>query len=117
MKMRVGQLRNVVVGRLRIRSVDLSLYTVEVQLGGGWHVLVDDQGKVLSFRSMEAVRKALAFLEVLDATLLHASPYNEMIGIEPTRVPPMEVPIDWPGDGQPGARRHARRRRFGRPLR
>ncbi|MBA3981128.1 MAG: hypothetical protein C0462_11060 [Alcanivorax sp.] len=117
MKTRVSQLKNIVVGRLRIRSVDLSLYTVEVQLGGDWHVLADDQGKVLSFRSMEAVRKELAFLQVLEATLFHASPYNEMIGIEPSRVPPMEVPIDWPGPGEQGSGRRIRRGGFGRPLR
>ena len=117
MKMLISQLKNIVVGRLRIRSVDLSLYTVEVQLGGDWHVLADDVGKVLSFRSMEAVRKDLSFLQVLEATLLHASTYNEMIGIEPSRVPPMEVPIDWPGPAGGTAGRRTRRGGFGGALR
>ncbi|MCH8543112.1 MAG: DUF6482 family protein [Alcanivorax sp.] len=99
MKIRLSQLRNIVIGRLRIRSVDLALYTVEVQLGGEWQVLASDTGKVLSFRSMEGARKALASLQVLEATLLHASPYNEMIGVDTAPVPPMEVPISWPAAG------------------
>lgn len=98
MKAFLSALENRALARLRIRSVDLGLYTAEVSLDDGWAVVCDDQGKVLQFAGMEWLRRRLGHLKVKQATLLHASAYHEMIGLEPEQIAPLEVPLSWPSD-------------------
>lgn len=98
MKVDVDSLLNVSLPRLRLRSLDLSLYTGEVLLEGSWWMLCDRQGRVLSWRSLEAARRELAPLQVRRASLLHMSAYHEMIGLEPEQLDPLEVPIGWPAE-------------------
>jgi hypothetical protein len=96
MKVFLKSLENVPISTLRIRSLGLGLYTVEVALNDGWGVLCDDAGSVLRFTSVEWVRRTLAHLKVRQVVLLHASAYHEMIGLPEDQVPPLELPLSWP---------------------
>lgn len=98
MKVALATLENMSLSALRVRSVGLGLYTAEASLNDGWAVICDEQGKVLQFTGMEWLRRRLGHLRVEQATLLHASAYHEMIGLEAERIEPLEVPIAWPGD-------------------
>lgn len=102
MKVRASLLKGRSLRQLRIRSLGLGLYTVEVTLDDGWAVVCDDNDKVMQFTGMEWVRRRLAHLAVRRATLVHSSAYHEMIGLEAERVEPMEVPVEWPGP-RPGS--------------
>ncbi|MEE4252169.1 MAG: DUF6482 family protein [Alcanivoracaceae bacterium] len=99
MKVFLSSLENVDIPLLRIRSLGLGLYTVEVTLSDGWAVVCDDRGEVLRFTGMEWARRRLSHLKVRRAVLYHASAYHEMIGAEESRPAPLEVPISWPADG------------------
>jgi hypothetical protein len=99
MKVFLSSLRDIPIRVLRIRSLGLGLYTVEVTLSDGWAVVCDDQGEVLRFTGMEWVRRRLGHLRVERAVLHHASAYHEMIGAEQVRVDPLEVPVSWPAGG------------------
>ena len=99
MKVFLSSLDNVDISLLRIRSLGLGLYTVEVTLSDGWAVVCDDRGEVLRFTGMEWARRRLSHLRVRRAVLHHASAYHEMIGAEESRPGPLEVPISWPADG------------------
>jgi hypothetical protein len=99
MKVFLSSLRDIPIRVLRIRSLGLGLYTVEVTMSDGWAVVCDDQGEVLRFTGMEWVRRQLGHLQVDRAVLHHASAYHEMIGAEQARVDPLEVPVSWPTGG------------------
>lgn len=57
------------------------------------HIVSDEQGKPLSFRSQLEAKKPFKGLGVIETQLEHQSPYNEMIGIEPAPVAAMNVKI------------------------
>ena len=96
MKIPLSSLANVSISRLRLRSVDLSIYTAEVLLQGHWQTLCADGGAVLSWRALDLARSDLAGLDVRQATLLHMSASHEMIGLDAEVLDPMEVPLGWP---------------------
>ncbi|PKM22221.1 MAG: hypothetical protein CVV10_05455 [Gammaproteobacteria bacterium HGW-Gammaproteobacteria-14] len=98
MKVYLPSLDNVVIPALRVRSLDLGLYTVEIQLSDGWAVLCEESGQVMRFTGLEWVRRKLSHLQVERASLHHASAYHEMIGLEEEQVTPLDVVIAWPGE-------------------
>lgn len=94
MKVTEQQLRDRVIPRLTVRSVTLSVCTVEVDLDDGCHVLCDRAGKVMRFNGVEDARNALAHLKVREAILHHDSPFHEMVGLE-GGAEPIRVPLAW----------------------
>ena len=80
--------------QLTIRSLDLSLYQLEVTLAGESRLLRDELGNPLRFRTLEAAREALAPLEASSLHLVQQSAYDEMIG-QPGRAQAntMTVPV------------------------
>ena len=65
---------------LTIRSLDLSLYQLEVTLAGKSRLLRDEHDNPLRFRTLEAAREALAPLNASSLNLVQQSAYDEMIG-------------------------------------
>lgn len=98
MKVFLDSLDGIIIPALRIRSLGLGLYTVEVQLSDGWAVVCEADGQVMRFTGVEWVRRKLSHLQVERASLHHASVYHEMIGLEEEQVAPLEVPLAWPGN-------------------
>lgn len=68
---------------LTIRSLDLSLYQVEVALAGRARLICDESDRPLRFRTLQAAREALRPLAARSLQLLQQSAYDEMIGQPP----------------------------------
>lgn len=83
------------IDTLFVHSHDMSLYTLEAQLGEDRRPLAEN-GRVLSFRSIEHARQHLSTLKVARCMLVQASAYQEMCGQAPA-APPMELEMSWPG--------------------
>jgi len=64
----------------RIRSLEGSIYLVELDCAGGRRALGDCRGRAV-FRSLPAARAALAGLGAIPVSLVHHSVYDEMIGL------------------------------------
>lgn len=64
----------------RIRSLEGSIYLVELECAGGRRMLGDGRGRAV-FRSLRAARAALAGLGAIPVRLVHDSVYDEMIGL------------------------------------
>lgn len=95
MKITETDLRERTIPVLTVRSVTLSVCTVEVELDDGIHVLCDSQGKVMRFNGVEHARNALEHLRVEQALLVHDSPYGEMVGQPEEASDPILVPLGW----------------------
>jgi hypothetical protein len=65
----------------RIHSLEGSLYIVELDTDGGTFWLGSDTHIRASFRNLGAARAALAAAGIVSATLLHASAFDEMVGL------------------------------------
>ena len=65
-----------------IRSLERSLYLVELEAAEGRLVLGADGRSARVFRSLAAARAAIAPLGAVPLRLLHESSYDEMIGLE-----------------------------------
>lgn len=97
-KITVDQLSGRDIPALVVRSVTMSVCTVEVELEDGEYVLCDRHGKVMRFNGVEHARNTLAGLRVRQAQLLHDSPHHEMVGLPEAGGGPIRVPLDWPQD-------------------
>jgi hypothetical protein len=95
MKISVEELSDITIPRLSLRSVSMSLCTVEVHLDEGMHVLCDRNGKVARFNGVEHARNSLSHLQVQQAELVHDSPYDEMVGLPEGGSEPIRVPLQW----------------------
>lgn len=79
---------------LIVQSFECEHYLVNVVDKAGNRLIVcDNLGKPLSFRSQLDAKKPFKGLGVTTTQLEHQSPYNEMIGITPSPVAAMNVPI------------------------
>jgi hypothetical protein len=95
MKITEAELRERTIPVLTVRSVTMSVCTVEVELHDGTYVLCDSQGKVMRFNGVDHARNALEHLQVQQALLIHDSPYAEMVGQPEERSEPIRVPLGW----------------------
>ncbi len=71
--------QNIVVDRLTVRSYEMSIYLVELEIGNRKGLVYQDN-KPLRFNSSQDVRNAFEHCNILAAQMLHESPYDEMIG-------------------------------------
>ncbi|EKF75271.1 cation transport ATPase [Alcanivorax hongdengensis A-11-3] len=78
-----------------LRSVTLSVCTVQVQLEGTLYWVVDEQGRVMRFNGPEHANNQLAFLPTDSASLVHQSAHAEMVGQPDGEVAPLDVPYNW----------------------
>ncbi|MDG1207058.1 MAG: DUF6482 family protein [Pseudomonadales bacterium] len=65
---------------LRLRSFECSLYLVELVIEDETYLVKDEQGKVLSFRSLLDAKKPFKEFNIACAELVQESAYDEMIG-------------------------------------
>ena len=96
MKVSLQQLQNgnTLVDTLIVQSFECEHYLVNVlDISGNRLIVCDDSGKPLSFRSQLDAKKPFKGLGITTTQLEHQSPYNEMIGITPSPVAAMNVPI------------------------
>lgn len=85
------------VNTLIVQSFECEHYLVNIlDTDGNRLIVCDNHGKPLSFRSQLDAKKPFKGLGVIHTQLEHQSPYNEMIGINPSPVAAMNVPISNP---------------------
>ena len=72
--------KNQLIEVLRLRSYDPDLYLVELVIDDKTYLVKDEEGKVLSFRSVLAAKKPFKGLKIARAELVQQSAYDEMIG-------------------------------------
>lgn len=95
MKITEAELRERSIPLLAVRSVTLSVCTVEVELEDGTYVLCDSRGKIMRFNGVDHARNALEHLRVEQALLIHDSPFSEMVGLSEAPSEPIRVPLGW----------------------
>lgn len=95
MKVTEPELRERTIQRLTVRSVTMSICTVEIELEGETYVLCDSQHKVMRFNGVDHARNTLSHLDVRAATLLHDSPHDEMVGLSNAGAEPIQVGLAW----------------------
>ncbi len=86
------------ISLLRLLSVELGLYLVEVEVDDQTLRVTDDQGQALVFRSQLAAKQPFKKLSVKKAVLRHESAYDEMVGLPAGGENVMEVTIALPAD-------------------
>ena len=77
----------------RIHSLERSLYIVELQTSEGTFWLGSNAATRAVFRNLAAARMALAGAGEVTVTLVHASAFDEMVGLGPRVVNRIEVPL------------------------
>jgi hypothetical protein len=80
MKATLKSLRGKRIERLRIESVDLSLYIAHAQTEGREVLLADPDGRILKTRNLLEMKEKLAPLKAEALVLTQRSPYDEMVG-------------------------------------
>ena len=77
----------------RIHSLERSLYIVELEASDGTFWLGADAKTRAVFRNLVAAREALAGAGGVAVTLVHASAFDEMVGLGPRADNAIEVPL------------------------
>ncbi|WP_051085451.1 DUF6482 family protein [Hahella ganghwensis] len=84
------------VEELRLYSMENALYSVRVVIAGKEHLVLDDRGASLIFRSIAAAKKPFLGFGISKVTLVQHSAYGEMIGHSVERVAPLETTLSPP---------------------
>lgn len=87
-----------VIEQLIVRSFECEIYLVELLLQDGIHHFCDAAGKPQMFRSQLAAKMPFKGMGIGDTLLTQDSPYNEMIGLDPSGIEPLNVRISNPDD-------------------
>ena len=78
---------------LEILSLEGQRYMARLQVGGQTLILSDPKGRPRLFRSSWEVQDTLKELSVARTEVVHASAYNEMVGMEPSEVAPLRIQV------------------------
>ena len=81
----------------RIHSLERSLYIVELESAEGTFWLGSDANTRAVFRNLAAAREALAAAGGVSVTLVHASAFDEMVGLGPRADNTIEVRLSREG--------------------
>lgn len=75
-----------------IRSLEGQRYIIVIRLDGTKAILSDNHGRTLLFSSLSGANETLSHWRIGNRELVHASPYNEMIGLDEAGIDPLRVP-------------------------
>lgn len=89
------------VSLLEILSLEGQRYMARLTLDGELRLLSDRRGDTLLFRSSWEVQDTLKELTIERTEVVHASAYNEMVGMAPSDVEPLRIRIQGPRSGWP----------------
>lgn len=81
------------VSLLEILSLEGQRYMARLTLDGQLRLLSDRHGDTLLFRSSWEVQDTLKELPIERTEVVHASAYNEMVGMEPSDIEPLRIRI------------------------
>ncbi|MEM6606426.1 MAG: DUF6482 family protein [Pseudomonadota bacterium] len=80
MKITLPELKQTVVDRLVIESVDLSLYIAHAVIDGEQRLIAKRDGSTLKTKNLLEMKKALKVVPAAPMVLLQRSSYDEMCG-------------------------------------
>jgi hypothetical protein len=78
---------------LEILSLEGQSYMARLIVDGQLLILSDEFGNSAQFRSTWHAQDMLSSLHILETQVVHASAYNEMVGMEPASVEPLRVRV------------------------
>ncbi len=81
------------ISQLTVMAYEMSLYLVRVTINGEQGVVFADDDRPLRFFNAQSIREAFASFEVAQASMVHDSPYEEMVGNPNKAREPMELPF------------------------
>lgn len=96
MRMTLAELReieDVTIDLLEIVSIEGQRYMARLTVDQRQHLLSDSQGQTVLFRSSWEVQDILGAYEIKRTDVVHASAYNEMIGMNAASVEPLRIQI------------------------
>ena len=85
--------KNANIELLEILSLEGQSYMARMTVDGQLRILSDNSGTTLQFRSAWHTQDMLSSLHINETQVVHASAYNEMVGMEPSSVEPLRVRV------------------------
>ncbi len=82
-----------VIELMEILSLEGQSYMARLTVDGKQLLLSDDGGNTLQFRSTWQAQDTLRSLHIGETHVVHASAYNEMVGMESGTVEPLRVRV------------------------
>lgn len=83
--------KNASIELVEILSLEVQSYMARLTIDGKQLILSDDRGVTTQFRSTWHAQNMLSSLHILETHVVHASAYNEMVGMKPDNVAPLRV--------------------------
>jgi hypothetical protein len=90
------QTSNVAIDLLEIISIEGQQYMARLLIDDEYRLLSDKDGKTRLFRSSWQIQDALGAFRIASTDVVHASAYNEMVGMQPSDVEPMRIRVQGP---------------------
>ena len=78
---------------MEILSLEGQSYMARLTVNGQQMILSDEHDTTVQFRSTWHAQDMLSNLHVLETQVVHASAYNEMVGMAPDSVEPLRVRV------------------------
>jgi hypothetical protein len=84
---------DVTIDLLEIISIEGQQYMARLLMDGKYRLLSDSDGKTRLFPSSWQVQDTLGSFRVTSTDVVHASAYNEMVGMQPSEVEPLRIRV------------------------
>lgn len=81
------------IEHLEVQSFEMNVYLVKLTINGESGFVYDDKDSIVRFHSSQHIRDIFAECVVDHATMVHDSPYDEMIGNPPKTDIPVAIPF------------------------
>ena len=78
---------------LELLSLEGQRYMARLRIGDETLILSDTEGKTLLFRSSWEAQDTLRDISISCTEVVHASAYNEMVGMDPAEVSPLRIQL------------------------
>lgn len=78
---------------LEIVSIEGQQYMARLVIDGEYSLLSDSDGKTRLFRSSWQIQDTLGSFKITSTDVVHASAYDEMVGMQPSEAEPMRIKV------------------------
>lgn len=85
--------KNASIELMEILSLEGQSYMARLTVDGQPKILSDEHGTTAQFRSGWHAQDMLSSFHILETQVVHASAYNEMVGMEPSSAEPLRVRV------------------------
>ena len=82
---------------LEILSIEGQRYMARLVIHGKYHLLSDSDGTTRLFRGSWQIQDTLGSFRVISTDVVHASAYNEMVGMQSSGVESMRIRVQGQG--------------------